>query len=170
MLGAIAMQAVLLLPPGEAKVIDRLQLTGRFALDNTHFTDPAVQDKFAEMSRRAQGKKPEEAAGNVTMDMRGHFVMKDGAIRLEPLVVVMPGAEVKLAGVYGMRSEAVDFTGTVAMDATISKAAGGGVKGLFLKAVDPIFRKDGKGAIIPITIKGPREQPKFGVEWGKVFK
>jgi hypothetical protein len=69
-----------------------------------------------------------------------------------------------------MRSEAIDFTGRVAMDATISAAAGGGVKGLFLKAVDPIFRKDGKGAIIPITIKGPREQPKFGVEWGKVFK
>jgi hypothetical protein len=170
MLGAIAMQAALLLPPGDAKVIDRMQLDGTFALDNTHFTDPAVQEKFTEMSKRAQGKKPEEAAGNVTMNMRGHFVMKDGAIRLEPLVVVMPGAEVTLGGAYGMRSEAIDFTGTVAMDATISQAAGGGVKGLFLKAVDPVFRKDGKGAVIPITIKGPREQPKFGVEWGKVFK
>jgi hypothetical protein len=56
------------------------------------------------------------------------------------------------------------------MDATISQAVGGGVKGFFLKAVDPIFKKDGKGAVIPITIKGPREQPKFGLEWGKVFK
>jgi hypothetical protein len=56
------------------------------------------------------------------------------------------------------------------MQAPISEAAGGGIKGFFLKAVDPIFRKHGKGAVIPITITGPREQPKFGVVWGKVFK
>ena len=170
MLGAIAMQAALLLPPGEAKVIDRLQLDGRFALDNVQFTAQEVQTKFAEMSKRAQGKKPEEAAGKVTTDMRGRFIMKDGAIRLEPVVVVLPGAAVNLVGVYGIRSEALDFTGTVGMDATISQAAGGGVKGFFLKPFDPIFKKDGRGAVIPITIKGPREQPKFGVEWGKVLK
>ena len=69
-----------------------------------------------------------------------------------------------------MRSETLDFEGTLSMEAPISKAAGGGIKGFFLKAVDPIFRKRGKGAVIPITIKGPREQPKFGVVWGKVFK
>jgi hypothetical protein len=56
------------------------------------------------------------------------------------------------------------------MDATVSQAAGGGIRGFFLKVADPIFRKSGKGAIIPIVITGPREQPKFGVEWGKVFK
>lgn len=170
MLGAIAMQAALLLPPGDAKVIDRLQLDGRFALDNVQFTAAEVQTKFAEMSKRAQGKKPEEPAGKIATDMRGRFVLKDGAIRLEPLVVILPGAAVNLVGVYGIRSEGLDFTGTVGMDATISQAAGGGVKGFFLKPFDPIFKKDGKGAVIPITIKGPREQPKFGVEWGKVLK
>ena len=56
------------------------------------------------------------------------------------------------------------------MEATISKAAGGGVTGFFLKAFDPIFKKHGKGAVIPIRITGPRSQPNFGVQWGKVFK
>jgi hypothetical protein len=170
MIGQIALQAMLLLPPGEGKVIDRLQLDGRFALENTHFTDKGVQDKFAEMSHRARGKKPNEPIGQIVSDMRGRFVMRDGAIRLQPVVFELPGAEVELNGVYGLRSEAINFTGTLAMDASISKAAGGGIKGFFLKAVDPIFRKKGKGAIIPITITGPREQPKFGVQWGKVFK
>jgi len=64
----------------------------------------------------------------------------------------------------------VDFTGTLGMDATVSKAMGGGIKGFLLKPFDPLFRKKGKGALIPITIKGSREQPKFGVKWGKVFK
>jgi hypothetical protein len=102
--------------------------------------------------------------------MRGQFVMSGGAIRFDALGFDLPGADIQLAGVYGIRSQALDFSGTLAMDATISKAAGGGIKGFFLKAVDPIFRKQGKGAVIPITITGPREEPKFGVQWAKVFK
>ena len=170
MVGQIALQAMLLLPPGEPKVIDRLELDGRFALEQTQFTDPAVQEKLAELSRRAQGKKPDEKIGRIASNMHGRFTLKGGRIRFAPVAFDLPGAEIVLAGVYGMRSEALEFAGTVSMDAPISKAAGGGIKGFFLKAVDPIFRKKGKGAVIPITIKGPREQPKFAVIWGKVFK
>lgn len=170
MVGRIALQALLRLPPGSARVIDRLQLNGRFVLENTQFTDPGVQGKLAELSRRAQGKKPDEPMGKITSDMRGRFILKDGTIRFEPLGFDLPGANIELVGVYGLRSQALDFSGTLSMEATISKAAGGGIKGFFLKALDPIFRKRGKGAVIPITIKGPREQPKFGVQWGKVFK
>jgi hypothetical protein len=170
MVGRIALHARLLLPPGDAKVIDRLQLNGRFALENTHFTDPGVQAKLAELSRRAQGKKPGEPIGRIASDMHGRFVLKNGAIRFEPLGFGLPGADITLTGVYGLRSQALDFSGTLVMAASISKAAGGGIKGFFLKAVDPIFRRQGKGAVIPITITGPREQPKFGVRWRKVFE
>ena len=170
MAGRIAMQARLLLPPRHDKVIDRLELTGRFALDNTRFTDRGVQEKLAEMSRRAQGKKPGEPMGKTESDMRGRFVLKSGQVRFESLVFALPGAEVQLAGTYGLKSQALDFSGTVGMDASISKAAGGGIRGFFLKAVDPIFRKKGKGAVIPITITGPREQPKFAVRWKQVLK
>ena len=171
MTGAIALQGALLIPPGkDIKVIDRLQLNGRFALENTEFTDNGVRDKLAELSRRAQGKKPDEPLGKVTSDMRGRFVLKDATIHFQPVAFDLPGAEIVLNGVYGIKSQGLDFAGTLSMDAPISKAAGGGIKGFFLKAVDPIFRKQGKGAIIPIAITGPREQPKFGVQWGKVFK
>lgn len=170
MVGRIALQALLLLPPGPDKVIDRLTLDGRFALEDTRFTDGGVQQKLAELSRRAQGKKPEEPIGRITSDMHGRFVLKNGAIRLQPVGFNLPGADIELRGMYGLRTEALDLAGTLSMDATISKAAGGGIKGFFLKAVDPVFKKNGRGAVIPITITGPREQPKFGVQWGKVFK
>jgi AsmA-like protein len=170
MLGRIALHSKLLLPPGQAKVIDRLQLNGRFALEHAQFTDPAVQEKLAELSRRAQGKKPDEPIGKLASDMSGHFVLGNGTIRFAPLEFDLPGAAVDLTGVYGLRTQQLDFAGTLAMDATVSKAAGGGIKGFFLKAVDPIFRKQGKGAVIPITIKGAREEPKFGLNWGKVLK
>ncbi len=56
------------------------------------------------------------------------------------------------------------------MDATISQAAGGGIKGFLLKVVDPIFRKKGAGALVPIKVGGTREKPAIGLDVGKVFK
>jgi hypothetical protein len=170
MLGRIALEAKMLIPPGKGKVADKLQLDGRFALENTSFTDAGVQDQIAMLSRRAQGKKEGEAIGKIQSDMRGRFVLRDGTLRLQPLGFDVPGATVQLTGAYGLRSEELNFEGTLAMEAPVSKAMGGGIKGFFLKPFDPLFRKDGKGAVVPISITGPREKPKFGLQWGKVFK
>src|SRR4029078_13385442 len=141
--------------------------------------------------RRAQGKKPDAPVGRIQSDMRGRFVLRSGTIRFDPFGYDVPVAEVDIRGVYGLRSQQLDFAGTLMMDAAVSKAAGGGIKGFFLKSFDallrnkgkwrvlkaflrnpcdPLFRKKGKGAVLPITIKGPRESPKFGLNWGKVFK
>ena len=50
------------------------------------------------------------------------------------------------------------------MQATISEAAGGGALSVFLKVVDPLFKKKGAGTVLPIRVRGTREQPKFGVD------
>ena len=91
-------------------------------------------------------------------------------MRFQSLLFDVPGANVDLTGRYGLRDAQLDFTGTFAMEAPISKAAGGGIASVLLKPIDPLFRKHGKGAVLPITIKGARTQPKFGLEWGKVLK
>jgi hypothetical protein len=39
-----------------------------------------------------------------------------------------------------------------------------------LKAVDPVFRKKGAGALVPLKIGGTRDKPQFGLDVGKVFK
>ena len=170
MLGGLTMSAALLLPPGDARVADRMTLDGRFALRHSRFTDAEVQQQLANLSRRAQGKKQGEPISPIVSDMSGRFVLRNGMVRFQDLQFDVPGATVDLAGHYGLRTEQVDFIGTLGMDASISQAAGGGVKSVLLKPLDPLFRKKGKGALLPITIKGPRAQPKFGLNWGKVFK
>jgi hypothetical protein len=169
MLGQIAMKARLLVPPGQEKVADRMQISGTFVMEKASFTDPAVQEQMAMFSRRARGMKPDAPVGKIQSEMRGKFVMRDGGLRLDPFGFNLPGADVQIRGAYGLRSEQLDFTGTLAMTATVSQAAGG-IKGFLLKPFDPIFREKGKGAVLPITIKGPRDKPKFGLEWGKVLK
>ena len=101
--------------------------------------------------------------------LSGTFKLKDGSLSFTDLAFALPGAKVQLQGSYGLRSEAIDFAGTLRMDATISEAAGGGVKGFFLKAIDPLFKKKGAGALIPIKIGGTKDKPEFGLDVGRVF-
>lgn len=171
MVGDIALHTDFLLPPGERDVMERLQLTGQFDLGSATFTSRGVQDKLKGMSMRARGLNPEEdKAGNVVSNMDGRFRLRDGTLWLEPVSFAMPGATVELRGSYGLRNEVLSFDGTLRMQATISQAAGGGIKGFFLKAIDPLFRKKGAGALVPIRVRGTVDQPKFGLDVGKVFK
>jgi hypothetical protein len=35
---------------------------------------------------------------------------------------------------------------------------------VFLKIVDPFFKKKGAGAVLPIRVRGTREDPKIGLD------
>jgi hypothetical protein len=170
LVGNIKLTTDFTLPPGERDVIQKLELAGRFDIGSAEFTDPKVQEKLSGLSARARGLDADQAASNVTTRLEGAFKMKNAAVAFSNLVFGMPGANVQLHGSYGVASEALYFDGTVRMQATISQAAGGGVKGWLLKAVDPIFRKKGAGAVIPIRIRGTADSPQFGVDVGRVFK
>ena len=162
MVGDVALKTDFTLPPGKGDVIDRLRLDGRFDVAG-RFTSEEVQSKLGGMSARARGK---EATGgeNVLSDLDGRFRLRNGVLALRDLSFAIPGATVSLAGTYGLKSEALEFDGTLRMQATVSEAAGGGIKGFLLKAVDPLFRKKGAGAVVPIRVRGTRSEPKFGLD------
>ena len=44
-----------------------------------------------------------------------------------------------------------------------------GWKSVVLKVFDPLFRRDGAGTVLPITVTGTRAQPKFGVDVKKAL-
>jgi hypothetical protein len=69
------------------------------------------------------------AAENVVSDLSGRLTLKSGSLSFADLAFGLPGALVRLRGSYGLRSEALAFDGTLRMEATISEAAGGGIKG-----------------------------------------
>jgi hypothetical protein len=162
--GEIALHTDFTLPPGPEDVIERLRLNGEFDLGSARFADPGVREKLATMSQRARGGDPDEAPSGVLTDLEGKFRLTNSVVSLADLRFHIPGATVRLAGTYGLRSEAIELDGTLRMQATISEAAGGGLKGVFLKMIDPLFRKKGAGAVIPIRVRGTRKDPKFGLD------
>jgi AsmA-like C-terminal region len=164
LLGAARLKAKLIIPPEKKKVIDKLQLNGEFVLSQATFTDAGVQTKLTGLSRRGQGLNQDEVIGDVLSNLRGRFVVENAAVKFSSLTFSVPGAAVELAGRYGLRDEVVDFKGKLRMQATLSQVAGGGVKGFFLKAFDPLFKEKGSGMVLPIKISGTRKNPKFGLD------
>lgn len=167
--GNVTLLGKLSLPPGQTPVRRRLAMTGQFTLARGEFIDQAVQDKLRELSRRSQGKAPEEDPGRVLTSLQSHFTLRSGMLTLPDLSFQVPGAAVNLVGTYKIDGEEIDFHGTLKMKASMSQAVGG-FKSIFIKPFDRLFRGKDAGTVLPIQITGTRLQPKMGVQVGKIFK
>jgi hypothetical protein len=115
-----------------------------------------------ELSQKAQGEADTGAPEEVASDFTGRFEMRDGAIRFSRVGFVIPGARVNLTGAYAVEAEALDFRGSVIMDAKLSELTTG-AKSVLLKLVEPLFRR-GHVTVVPVTIGGTVDQPTFGLD------
>lgn len=158
--GVAVSHATVHLPPGHSSLLTRLQVKGDFTLSRTTF-ERKVQAQVREFSRRTQGKNADEMDDTVASNVKGRFALANGVMQLRDLSFQVPGATVTLAGACNLRTRALDLTGSLRMQASISRAVGG-FKSIFLKLVDPFFRRSGR-TVIPIRIGGTIEGPKPGL-------
>ena len=168
--GEIAVKAKLHIPPGSEPVHERLTLEGTFHLADARFSSDKIRDRIRELSVRGQGRPGEVKstdAGSIQSEMTGNFQMAKAVISLPDLVYSVPGAQIQLQGTYGVEGSTLNFSGTARTQATVSQMVGGW-KGLLLKPADRFFKKDGAGTEVPIHIGGTRENPDFGIEFGKI--
>lgn len=166
--GRVSMRSKLSLPPGHTPVRQRLKLGGSFAVSGATFSGTQIQSKLKELSRRSQGKGANESIARVVTDVRGNFTFAQSRLAISDLAFRVPGAAVALGGAYTVDDGALSFSGTLTMEATVSQAIGG-FKAWLLKPFDPLFRKNGAGAVVPITVTGTKDAPKFGLDMGRVF-
>ncbi len=169
MKGTIAFDTKVKIPPGDNPVIGRLQLDGSFTMNHVKFTSDDVQQKVASLSHHAQGEPKDTDTADVTAQFAGKFSMRDGILNLPNLQFDVPGAKVALNGKYGVQSGEINFRGTAKLDATVSQMTTG-LKHVLLKPVDPLFRHDGAGTVLPIEISGTRGSPSFRLNIGKVLR
>jgi len=168
MVGRIKFDTTVRIPPGETPVIRRLDLNGRFSLTGVKFTSADVQGKIASLSHRAQGDPKDTDTQDVRASFAGRFRLRSGTLTLPRLDFEVPGAKVKLDGTYAVESGDIDFKGTARLDATVSQMTTG-VKHVLLKAIDPLFKRDGAGTVLPIRISGTRGDPSFKLDIGKAL-
>src|SRR5580698_1684179 len=160
--GPAKIKAKLLLPPGKEKVLDKMILDGQIGIDDARWSNPEVRKALESFSRRAEGKPGDEDAGSAVSDLRGKFHMEKGIINFSTLTFGVPGAAIDLVGTYHILGGELDFNGHLRLQAKLSQTVTG-TKSFFLKALDPFFEKNGAGAVLPISIRGTREEPTIGV-------
>ena len=69
-----------------------------------------------------------------------------------------------MRGTFDLLNERIDFHGVLKTDAEFSKMGGGGIKSVFLKPFDAIFKKKPQGAEIPVKLTGTYSHPEPGLE------
>jgi hypothetical protein len=157
------------LSPGHADVLDRLQLRGNFGLEETKFSKNSLQEKIAKLSNTARGKDHTPVpASDTASDFHGNFTLENGIARFTDLRFDVPGAQVSLVGNFNVDRETLDFHGHIVMDAKLSQMTTG-VKSFFAKIVQPLVTKH-DDTVVPIKITGTKDDPKFGVQIGKLLK
>jgi hypothetical protein len=157
-LGPMDLKTKLLITPGKMKTLERLTLDGDFALPEAIFTSPKVREQLASLSRHGLGKPSNQNAGSAASEMKGHFHLEHGVIAFRDLQFSVEGATVLLSGPYNLNEQQMDFHGQLRMQATMSQTIGG-VKSVFVKPFDPLYKKDGAGTVLPISITGPSDHP-----------
>jgi hypothetical protein len=148
-----------------------MRVQGTFTIRGATWSNPKWQQTVDTLSMRAQGN-PKQAntadATRVASQMGGSFVLADSTLNVSKLSYRMPGAQVDLAGKYGLDGETFDFAGTVRTEATASQMLTGW-KSVLATPFDPLFRKNGAGLEVPIKVSGTKSDPKFGLDLEKMF-
>jgi hypothetical protein len=169
LMGNVAVNATLHIPPGDEPVHMRMKLDGHFKLTDAQFTTAKIQDRIEELSLRGQGKPDamkNADPNSIRSAMEGSFHLDHGVIALPDLKYAVPGADIAVNGTYALDGK-LKFEGTARMQATVSQMVGGW-KGFLLKPADRFFRKDGAGTLIPIHVRGSRDAPEVGIDLGRL--
>lgn len=162
MTGRMRLSTKFNLPAGDRDVVDKLELSGTFSLDEGRFTNVDIQQRINTLSRRGKGSLADEGP-SVVSSLSSRFTLRDGTISFADLSFGVPGAIVQLTGTYDIRNEALDFRGHLLIEAGLAQTTSG-FKALLARIAQPLFRRPGGGSKLPIRISGSREKPEFGLD------
>jgi len=166
--GAVTMKAKLHIPPGKERVARKIQLAGTVQIQNVEFNNPKIQDRVDGLSLRAQGKPGEvktvssDGKPQVASQMAVDFSLGHALLTVNSLDYRIPGAQVKMDGVYSEDGNIFEFKGHLRTDATPSQMVTGW-KSALLKPFDPLFRRHGAGLELPISVSGTKGDVHFGL-------
>jgi hypothetical protein len=174
--GTISFRAHATVPPEGRPFEQEVVIVGDFGVDEGRFTKPKTQKEIDNLSERARGKKVEDKdrenekgdddddSSRAIADLRGHVELRNGVATLTNISFSVPGAIAHMHGTFNLLNQRIDFHGVLKTDAEFSKMGGGGIKSVFLKPFDPIFKKKPTGAEIPVKLTGTYSHPQPGLE------
>lgn len=162
MTGITSLHAHVLFPSGNRPFLEKVELQGEFGLNAGSFTAPQTQEDVNKLSAEAQSENDRDP-GTALSNLKGNVTVKNGTAKFSYLSFTIPGAFAIMQGTYGLVSERIDLHGVLRLDSTLSHTEHG-PKALLLKALQPFFKRHGKGSKVAVKITGTYDHPSFGVD------
>jgi hypothetical protein len=167
MSGNVTVNGKFVWPPGPRKFVQKIGMDLAFGMSGSRLTNPSGQDSIDHISESAQGesKKQQDAdQGTVLSQIRGDIHLRNGIASITDASFSVPGANATVRGTYNLIGQAVDLRGTLDTQGQLSDATSG-LKALVLKAVTPLFKKEGSMRIIPFDITGTYGKTSVTIDW-----
>ena len=169
MTGLVSLNTVIGIPRGDVDVIQKLNLTGNVDVQGMRFVNPEIQNRIDEVSRRGQGRPGDTAIDEVASKLVTQFSLNNAVLNLPSISYRISGAAADAQGQFNMRSQEMDFDGVVRLNAKASETVEGW-KSFFLKPLDPLFSRNGKGTVLYFHVGGTPAAPKFGLDVKRTLK
>jgi hypothetical protein len=175
--GETTLRAHVTVPPAGKPFLEELAVDGDFDIGNMRLEKTRTKGKVDQFSAAAQGQKisvsgkspsPDDPPADVTAQLSGHVVLRNRVATMTDVAFSIPGADAHMHGTFNVMNQTIDFRGTVRTDATLAQQTSG-MKSLFAKGLDPLFRKK-RGTVVPVVMDGTYRSPHFGLDLNPIKK
>jgi hypothetical protein len=158
--GNVAFQMHIVIPSGQERFLKKLELKSDFRITDARFTNPQTESRLEKVSERPDQKQPEEGA---LATFKGQVTVLHGIAHFAELTAQDGDALAWFRGNYDLTDERVNMHGKLKTEASLTKTTSG-IKAVFAKALEPLFKKGRHAKVIPVKISGTFHHPSFGLD------
>ena len=160
LVGNVAFQMHVIIPSGQERFLKKIEVQSDFRIQDARFTNPQTQSRLSKISERHDQKQPDD---DTLADLRGNVRLLNGIAQFSQLSARDGNATAWLHGNYDLTNEHVNLHGRLTTEASLGNTTSG-IKAVFAKALEPLFKKGGHQKVVPVKISGTYHNPSFGLD------
>lgn len=158
--GNVTFQMHVVIPSGNERFFKKFKLQSDFRIQDARFTNTETQSRVSKIAERPNQKEPD---GTDTADLRGRVTVLNGIAHFGQLSARDGDASALLRGSYDLDNERVNLRGKLTTEASLTKTTSG-IKAVFAKAIEPLFKKGPHKKVVPVKISGTFHHPSYGLD------
>ena len=158
--GNVEFHMHVMIPSGHERFVKKIELQSDFRIQDARFTNPQTESRLSKISERPHQKQPDT---NAPADLSGKVMLLHGIARFSQLSARDGDASAWFRGNYDLTNEQVNMHGKLTTEASLGKTTSG-IKAVFAKALEPLFKKGKHQKVVPVKISGTYHKPSFGLD------
>jgi hypothetical protein len=160
LVGNVAFQMHVMIPSGHERFLKKIEVRSDFRIQEARFTNPQTESRLSKISERHDQKQPDD---NMTTDLSGSVRLLNGIARFSKLSARDGAATAWFQGNFDLTNERLDMHGKLTTQASLGNTTSG-IKAVFAKALEPLFKKGRHDKVVPVKIGGTYRNPSFGLD------